>query len=196
MKTEGISDTELIAGLRSSRQSEQDDAIRQLYRHYYAMIEQLILKNQGTKADAADIFQEGVVVFYRKARQADFKLTASSGTFLYAVCRNLWLMRLRKQKRETELTDVHTETIAVEGDVFEYLQDHERSAWVAEALQQLKEDCRKVLIYFYFDRRRMTEIQELMNYQSPQVAKNKKSRCMQKLRELVKNRPEAKEFYT
>ena len=169
--------------------------MRYLYRRYYRMIEQLILKNNGSAEAAADIFQDGLVVFYRKVREPNFRMTSAMGTFLYAICRNLWLMQLRKRKRETALTEVHEDTVAIGDDVFDYLQDTERSQWVADALGQLKEDCRQVLVYFYFDRLKMSEIMERMGYQSEQVAKNKKSRCMKRLRELVLAKPEAKELY-
>ncbi len=169
--------------------------MRYLYRKYYRMIEQLILKNNGSSEEAADIFQDGVVVLYRKVREPGFQKTAAFGTFLYAICRNLWLMRLRKRKRETNLTEVHQETIPLDEDLFDYLHANERSQWIANALSQLKDDCRRVLVYFYFDRLKMSEIQEKMQYQSEQVAKNKKSRCMKRLRELVKSMPEAQEYY-
>ena len=45
------------------------------------------------------------------------------------------------------------------------------------------------LIHFYYDRLRVKEIVERMGFSNEQVAKNTKSKCMKKLRELVEKEP-------
>lgn len=167
-----------------------------MYQQYYGMIEQLVLRNNGEREDAADIFQDGLVALFHKARQTGFELTASLKTLLYAICRNLWLMKLRKHKRETPLTEVHQQTASLDADVLDILEDNDRNQLVAKGLRQLGDDCRQVLRLYYFERCRMKSIAETMGYSGEQVAKNKKSRCLRKLREWVLAQPVAKEVWS
>lgn len=191
---QALTDTDIINGLQSDQQRMQDRAFRAMYQQYFAMIEQLVLKNSGKAEDAADVFQDGLIALFRKCREPGFTLTASLKTFTYAICRNIWLMRLRKLKRETQLTEVHQETVGVDASVFEFLEDNDRNQLVARGLQALGEDCRKVLSLYYFEKTRMKVIAQIMGYTNEQVAKNKKSRCMKKLREWVMKQPEAREI--
>jgi len=45
--------------------------------------------------------------------------------------------------------------------------------------------CKKILILFYYENRSMKEIAEIMNLANDKVAKNKKNRCLNKLRSLA-----------
>ena len=180
--------------LQSDRHSQQDRGFKSLYRQFYGMIEQLVLRNSGNTEDAADIFQDGLVALFNKVRQADFRLTASLKTLLYAICRNIWLMRLRKLKRESPITEVHQETVGLDADALHLLEKNDRDQLVSHGLSQLGDDCRQVLQLYYFEKCRMKTIAETMGYSGEQVAKNKKSRCMRKLREWVLNQPQAVEM--
>ncbi len=86
-----INDDQIIDLIRGGHRSE---ALASIYRHY-PKIRQLVVMANGSEEDAKDLFQEGVIIFYQKAQLPDFRLTAAVGTFIYSVCRNLWLKRYR-----------------------------------------------------------------------------------------------------
>ena len=68
-------------------------ALRELYKTHYPMIVNLICTNSGTEQEAKDIYQEAVIAFYEKVQSPGFTLTCKIKTYLYAVCRRLWLKR-------------------------------------------------------------------------------------------------------
>lgn len=189
-----MNDKAILEHLQSERPGQQDRGFRSLYEQYYSMIEQLVLRNNGNVDDAADVFQDGLVALFNKVRQADFQLTASLKTLLYAICRNVWLMKLRKRKRESPITEVHQETVGLEAEALQLLETNDRNQLVANGLAQLGDDCRQVLQMYYFEKCRMKHIAEQMGYSGEQVAKNKKSRCMRKLREWILSQPQASEM--
>jgi len=53
----------------------------------------------------------------------------------------------------------------------------------------LKGDCQRVLKMYYYERLRMSEIARKMGYLNDQVAKNKKSSCLRKLKHHVLKNP-------
>ena len=90
-----ISDNTLLDQLKN----EDNASFEILYKFYYPSIEAHITQNFGNTEDAEDVFQEAIIVLLQKVRQENFVLTSSLKTYLFAIARNLWLKRLRDNKR-------------------------------------------------------------------------------------------------
>ncbi|WP_396177320.1 RNA polymerase sigma factor [Flavobacterium sp.] len=52
--------------------------------------------------------------------------------------------------------------------------------------KKLGEQCRKVLHLFYYEEKKLDEIQSLLGYTNKDVLKSQKSRCLKQLKELSK----------
>jgi DNA-directed RNA polymerase specialized sigma24 family protein len=85
----------LIAELRKKNEA----ALKQLYQENYVMILKLVVNNSGTEQEAKDVYQEAIIHFYERLSQQDFELTCKVKTYLYAVCRKLWLQRLAHRNK-------------------------------------------------------------------------------------------------
>lgn len=177
-------DTEIVLFLQSGDPRQQESAFRQLYRNFFGLIESLVLSNAGTRDDAADIFHDGLIILFNNVKKGEFKLKSSIKTYLYSICRNLWLMKLRLGKRETPLEEKH-ESIQIQEDHFKTLEADEKKNLIVDLLKELNEDCRKILELYYFRKMKMEQIRTNLNLASEQVAKNKKSRCMKHIRSKV-----------
>ena len=88
-------DETLVAAIRGG----DERALSQLYRQHWPMVSHFVLQNSGTEADAQDVYQEGVMVFYEKVRDNSLELNCQIKTYLYAVCRRIWLKRLTSRSR-------------------------------------------------------------------------------------------------
>lgn len=174
----------LLESLRGPNLAKRDKALAEVYRRSYSMIEAMIVKNNGTVADAEDIFHDALISFYKQA-QGGLTLTCAIKTYIYSMCRNLWLKRLRKSGRSSQLEDQHNEVVELDHNPEEYLITDDCSSLVANYLNRLGEDCRKIIVYSYFDHYSADEIAKLMKYLNAQVARNKKSGCLKKFREMV-----------
>ncbi|MEO1258787.1 MAG: sigma-70 family RNA polymerase sigma factor [Bacteroidota bacterium] len=183
-----LSDETIIQNLQSQNPEIRNRTLSHIYQVNYSMIAHFIKKNSGTEADAEDIFQDSLIALYNKANQGTLVLSASLQTYIYSIAKNLWLKKLRVKKRNVELKDTH-ENFPVDEDIFDNIVKNERDELIADMLQSMGEDCKKVLQYFYFDKYKMKQIMELMGWQSEQVAKNKKSNCMKKLKTKVLANP-------
>ncbi len=179
------SDQEILQLLQSGEPALQENAFRCLYRQYYGLIESIVTQNNGGPEDAKDIFHDGLIVLFNNAKKEGFMLSSALKTYLYSICRNLWLMKLRKTKKETPLQD-HHEHIPLAENIFDTLLTNERKQFVTQLLNKIGEDCRRLIELFYFHKMKMAKIKEVFNLGSEQAAKNKKSNCMKKLREMAK----------
>lgn len=183
-----LTDQQVIEHLQSGSTAQQNLALRQLYRDGYRMIAKLVLSNSGDEAAAKEIFQKGLIAFFNKAKQADFKLSSTCKTFLYAICKNLWLSHLRKEKRQTPLLQQH-QNIAADDDVIAAIETTEKQQLLLSLLEKIGEECKSILLRYYYYRMRIRQIQQELNLTSEQVVKNKKGKCMAKLRKLISENP-------
>jgi RNA polymerase sigma factor (sigma-70 family) len=164
-----MTDAEIIKCLRNSDYSA---AIKGLY----AVLDpakQYIIANNGTAEDARDIFQDALVVLYRKAQEEGFVLSAPLKNYLMAVVKNCWLKELRRRKKLPAGEMLH--------DVEDSFADEEPSfQFASTAFNQLGEKCRKLLILFYFKQKTFKEIARSLDFSDERVAKNQKYRCLEK----------------
>lgn len=144
----------------------------------------LICSNSGTEQEAKDIYQEAVIAFYERAQEPGFVLTCKIKTYLYAVCRRLWLKRLAEKKR-FNISIPETETFdGVETEVNEAEERELNFKRMGESLHALGEPCRSILLDFYIHDFSMEIISEKFGYTTADNAKNQKYKCLQRLKKL------------
>ena len=146
-----LPDSEIIELLQSGEPALQENAFRYLYRQFFGLVESLVVQNNGAPEDVKDVFQDGLIVLFNNAKKEGFTLSSTLKTYLYAICRNIWLMKLRKTKHETPLQDQH-KYIPVDGNIFDTLLTNERKQLVADLLSNLGADCRRLIELFYFNK--------------------------------------------
>lgn len=150
------------------------------------MVQSLILNNNGSVDDARDIFQEAMIVLYEKARSGTFELNCLLKTFIYSVCRRLWLKKLQQQQKMAPVPDENgmDQLVSVEEEVDSYGQRNMDFQHMEKAMQQLGEPCRSLLDAFYLQKRNMIDIASHFGYTNADNAKNQKYKCLMRLRKL------------
>ncbi|MBK7410839.1 MAG: hypothetical protein IPJ40_23940 [Saprospirales bacterium] len=79
--------------------------INSIVEEYLPGIRQHITHNNGTEQDAEDTFQEALISLFLKTRDKGLHdLTCTFYTFLFEICKRLWLSKLRKEKPDLEVT--------------------------------------------------------------------------------------------
>lgn len=170
----------ILAEIRKNNEA----ALGELYKTHYPMVVNLICTNSGTEQEAKDIYQEAVIAFYERAQEPEFVLTCKIKTYLYAVCRRLWLKRLAEKKRFT-ISIPETETFeGVEAEVNGAEERELDFKRMGESLHALGEPCRSILLDFYIHDFSMEIISEKFGYTSADNAKNQKYKCLQRLKKL------------
>ncbi|KYG81520.1 hypothetical protein MB14_13100 [Roseivirga ehrenbergii] len=160
--------------LLSTVDKNKNAAFKYLYAKYYATCQSYVLKNSGTEADAADVFQDTLVVFYLKLKKEP-NLNLDIGAYLFGINRNIWLKKIKKSSltvfEEIDNTSGFQEEVVI----------YENQIIVREVLNKIDKGCSELLIDFYYRSISMREISEKYKLASEKVAKNKKYRCLQKL---------------
>ncbi len=159
-------------------------ALKELYQQFLPKISYFIKNNGGTFEDAKDVFQDALVVIYKKTRSNDFELTSGFYTLLYGICRNLWGNRLQKKSRtEVTLTDDYKYTFEDETSRLIEKEEENRIFW--DAFRQLGQGCQRLLELF-FAKTKMADIVQQLELSSVAYAKKRKFQCKEQLIKLVK----------
>jgi RNA polymerase sigma factor (sigma-70 family) len=172
-------DEALIAGIRH----DDDRALSYLYKVHYPMVSHFILSNSGTSDEAKDIFQEGILVFYEKIKDGSLELTCQIKTYLYSVCRRLWLKKLAEKNRFSGVIDSEN-FIGLEDEPVAPEETELKFSVMEQAMNQLGEPCRTLLEDFYIQARSMQDITEKFGYTNADNAKNQKYKCLMRLKKL------------
>lgn len=146
-----------------------------------------VLKNSGTAEDAEDIFMDALEVVYRLLKKNKIHLTCAFGTYLFSICKNLWLKKLRRKKVEKRVTHNGFD-VSIPGETpEEEMTNVKRILLYREKLMELPADARRVLEMFYFKGMSMKDIAREMGYSSEGYARKRKYQCMQRLKQLIRD---------
>ena len=160
------------------------EVIEAIYRDNYPMVQALILNNSGNSDEARDIFQEAMIVVYEKAVSGSFELHCLLKTYIYSVCRRLWLKRLQQLQRYGSLIENVEETITVDEDL-EVHEKHNADFVIMEnAMSKIGEPCKSLLDAYYLQKKNMQEIAVDFGYTNADNAKTQKYKCLVRLKKL------------
>lgn len=186
-----ISEEEIIHAFKNNDRS----FIRNLYAMHLPVISRYVSHNNGEADDAKDLIQQAMLIVFQKVRNNEFELTCSFKTYLYSICKNLWLKELRKKKVENK-TSLDPDEME-EGELFieveneyDYSIQYFLYRWHFHNLSSICRDLLKMtLAKLSYD-----EIAERLNFTDGEIARKKKYRCKELLIKRIKSDPRYKDF--
>lgn len=129
-----------------------------------------------------DIYQDAFVALVENAAKGKLDdLKSEIKTYLFSIGKYMVYARLKKDKSanidiEKLPENFEWETIDETEDLLELLE---------KKLSQIGEQCFKILKMFYYENLKLNDILEVLPYQSKDVLKSQKSRCLKQLKELI-----------
>lgn len=175
MKITHQSDEVLLSGLQQgNRQS-----LEFIYSTYWPMIANFVRLNNGNAQEAEDLYQDGIITLYEQVRKGNFHMTSSIKTYLYAICRNKWLGKL---KRKVPITDIEEQLQQIPSEEAETDAPDIDDADIKQALEGMGEPCRSIIVGYYYHKLSLEQLAATLNYASANVAKQQKFRCVERLK--------------
>jgi len=160
--------------------------LEEIYKNYSGKIRNMVLQNNGTEPDAADIFQEAILAIYQKTRSRGFELTCPLDAYLYLICKNRWINELERRNKKVTFKD--TEGYTYQDDTFKDAEvttnRHERRKLLEEKVKELGGRCRQ-LLELSWSGKSMEEVAKVMGNTYGYIRKQK-SECIAKLVVMVK----------
>ncbi len=174
----------LINGIRNHNSS----ILEHVYHTYFPMIEGYILHNQGDREQAQDVFQDAIMVVYNRIKSDKLELTCKFGTYLYAICKNIWIQERKKYLLHAEKLKQYPMVVNDPGPADDPLLQKHLTHLFDKHFNELSKDCQKILS-MYFNNFSVEDIRAAMNYKDLHHAADRKYRCKKSLIKRFVNDP-------
>lgn len=175
-----LNEQALLKGLAQN----DSKAVETLYKSHFTMIQHFVENNNGSFDDARDIFQEAMIALYEKVQLDSFVLTCQIKTYLFSICKHLWLKRLQQMGKYSSPLSAQEESISVEIDMGQIEKKDAAFAIMDRALYSLGEPCKSLLEGYYLNKKGMQELASQFGYTNADNAKNQKYKCLMRLKKL------------
>jgi RNA polymerase sigma factor (sigma-70 family) len=179
VKTE-FSEQALLQGLANN----DSKAIETIYKQNFNMVQSFVLNNNGSYDEARDIFQETMIALYEKAKSESFVLTCKINTYVYSICRRLWLKRLQQLGKFTNQIEGFEETVSVEEDLEIHRKRDSEYHIMERSLSSMGEPCKGLLEGYYIKKMDMQALAKEFGYTNADNAKNQKYKCLMRLKKM------------
>jgi len=162
-----------------------------LYNDIFPKVKSYILTNSGKNDDALDIFQDALVILCKQIKLGKFDVQYEISGYLYTVCRNLWINKVKKDNRVTSLPG--NLDISESIDFSDLIITREKEKTLKEITKKLGEKCYELLRHAVFHQTSTDEIIELMGFSTANALKTQKYKCKQKLLKIFEENPKYRE---
>lgn len=168
-----------------------------IYKQYFYKVNAFVRKNMGDEDDVNDVFQEAIIIIYRKLKGNDLLFeNRSFEVYLFSVCRFLWLKQLEKKRIEKEKIN---DTMPFQDEIYDddlvaVVEKNERFLLYQKHFKNISTDCQKILQLF-FDKVPIKQIAHIMGFKSEKYVKTRKFKCKELLVERIKQDVEYKKIF-
>lgn len=184
------SDAALIEGLKAGG-SQRQIFERDLYKAYFYLIQHGTKKYGITTEDAASAYSDTIISIIQQVLSAKFEGRSTLKSYTYQIFSNKCVDLLRKETTNKRKADhgMSIDSLVMElpdgaRNVVQQLIAKEQRSSLMQRLQEIGEKCKQVLLFFedgYSDK----EIAGMMEYNSAEVVKTSRLRCLDKLKKLM-----------
>ena len=175
-----LNEQALLKGLAQN----DSKAVETLYKSHFTMIQHFVENNNGSFDDARDVFLEAMIALYEKVQLDSFVLTCQIKTYLFSICKHLWLKRLQQMGKYSSPLSENEESISIEMDMGQIEKKDAAFAIMDRALNSLGEPCKSLLEGYYLNKKGMQELASQFGYTNADNAKNQKYKCLMRLKKL------------
>ena len=173
---------------------------RNMKQGFAAILARTFSFGRTADADIEDIFQDSCIVLMRKVKEGKFVITGENSVFKFLVkiginnaCNFIRKHRQLTSKEEVTVTlNLHDDNQDVELSVDE--QQKAQDEFLDRAFDSLPDTCKAIFKKFYWERKSMDEIADLIGYNTADSVKSKKSNCMKRFKDFAKKLLESDEF--
>lgn len=194
-KTTAYTDEAIVEGILD----DSNEIFGYIYKSYYPKIKRMVWSFKNSLLQPDDVFQEGLTRAVMNIRNGKFRGDSSFLTYLNSICYNICLKELSKYRFSPLETDVEYE---IGGENYELL------GALVDLMHQLDEKCRTIIdLRFNIsaqdkienpeETRKSTPFEMVAEQTglSPDNARQRFKRCIDKLRKMVLQNPKINEYY-
>ncbi len=161
----------------------REKVFEELYERAFPLFARFAGKMHAPFQDAKDIFHDALVVYYEKTMDKGFSVRTSAEGYILGIAKHLWIRKFRHDRHRISLDSVESEIMLPE-EYFTSVNDRK----LLRFLEATGKKCMDLLRNFYYGRMSMKELAEAGGYRDERSAAVGKFKCLEKMREAIKNK--------
>jgi DNA-directed RNA polymerase specialized sigma24 family protein len=169
--------------------AEREQLFIALYKKSFPLVAKYVSKMGGSFDEAKDVFQDALVIYYEKAVSNSITVRTNEQTYLLGIAKHLWAKKFKDNLQYTPLDHLSEPDFTEEEDM------QLSSAKLLHYLETAGQKCMEILKAFYYDNLPVATITSLFGYSGVRSATVQKYKCMEKVRETIKEKSLAYEDF-
>lgn len=142
------------------------------------------------KQDIEDIFQESLLVLMNKIKSGGMIIPREGAIFSYLVQIGKFtacnFLRKRNHLSSADaVTILDKQHYVAEGDMATQEKQEAQNEFLDRVFDSMPAECKRLLMLFYWERKPMDDIASILGMRNADSAKTKKSKCMNKFKEIA-----------
>ncbi|GAB5564716.1 MAG: hypothetical protein Wins2KO_17790 [Winogradskyella sp.] len=171
--------------LQQRLRADDKSALELVYKSYKSEFLNYSKRFQINTNETLDIYQDAVIAMYQNFTVKKLELKDSSvKTYLFGIGKHKIYNVLKKNNKHLKIVNEveDFEEIKVDADDLNYYQKQ-----LSELLKNISDSCKELLRLYYYRNLTVSEIVEHTNYKDANTVKSHKSRCMKRLKSMVRS---------
>ncbi len=170
-----------VADIRAGKRT----ALQEVYKAYRGEFVGWLQHHYSCQEDdALDVFQESVIIMYKHIRSGKLEsLSSSLKTYLFGIGKRVYFNKRKTTKHTLDVAD--QVRLEAEDHYGKKRELNDRQQVIVDLLKKLREPCKSILELFYYQQYGLEAIAQSLGYNSKDVAKAQKVRCMKRLRSVA-----------
>ena len=153
-----------------------------LYEHLFPVVATSIRKKGGSYEQIKDIFQDALIIYYEKSVLDEVEIE-NTEAYITQVANYLWFKRFRESRRWVEIDNLSEQVTETVEEL-----DKPVSGMLLKFLESAGKKCMDLLKAFYYWNNSLDEIAEEYGFSGTRSATVQKYKCLEKLRNEVKEK--------
>ena len=196
-----MTDSQLIFGIMQNDERAWKYICREMKPGFASILGQTFTIDRISDEDIDDVFQESLIVLMQKVKSGSVVSSREGALFSYLVqIGKLTACNMIRKRRTENLDDAVTFSIYLhnsEEDGDELAIDEKQQMqndFLDKLFGRIPSECSTLLKHFYWNRKPMDEIASILGMRNADSVKSKKSKCMNRIKEIAARIIEDDEF--
>ncbi|HTH81488.1 MAG TPA: sigma-70 family RNA polymerase sigma factor [Mucilaginibacter sp.] len=162
----------------SDQFTKRQELFTALYKTAFPVVAKYVSRMGGSFDEAKDVFQDALIIYYEIIISAQSTLKNDTG-WLVGTAKHLWIKRYNEKNKNTALDNI---------DILLDRPETPSNNRLLNFLEASGKKCLQLLKSFYYDQLPLHDIADEFGYSGARSATVQKYKCLEKVRETVKQK--------
>lgn len=176
--------------IQQIKEGKDKEVVAELYKKVLPTILLYVKRNGGTQDDAHDVFQESLMILYKKVFKGEKDAVENIEGYLYKIGIYTWIKKVKESNRYHLVEDDSELDKVLNYSINETSYSHKQPEIIKAVLENVGDKCKELLQLSIYSEVSQDDIMIRMGFGTIGAVKMQYKRCKKKVINLLKSKPE------